>query len=201
VSLRVGYHDLLDPGAGFTPDSQIQLLAASVRRYERLNQVRLEQFTFANILSLSPMDSLFKSPSWKLNLGLNTVRQERAGVPCRYCGNGNFNAGVGAALEGHLFRREVYFSFAEVDANVSRAYEERHRAGGGGTVGVFADVTDRWKLLLSTSYLLYPLGERSTEWRATFQQRYTLDKNLALRTELNHRAHNNEALITIHTYF
>ncbi len=122
-------------------------------------------------------------------------------MPCRYCGNGNFNAGVGAALEGHLFRREVYFSFAEVDANVSRAFEERHRAGGGGTVGVFADVTDRWKLLLSTSYLLYPLGERSTEWRATFQQRYTLDKNLALRTELNHRAHDNEALITIHTYF
>src|SRR5881296_4461559 len=56
LTVRAGYHDLLDPDPGYTPDAQIELAAFSLRHYERSDQVRLERVTFANVLSLSPMD-------------------------------------------------------------------------------------------------------------------------------------------------
>ncbi|MDP9133162.1 MAG: hypothetical protein M3M98_08520 [Nitrospirota bacterium] len=91
------------------------------------------------------MDALSQAPSWKANVGMQTIRHNG----CELCSNGVGNVGVGAAAETQLFKREVYFAFAEAEANYSRAYEERHRVGGGGTVGMLADMTDRWKLMLS----------------------------------------------------
>ncbi|TKB82692.1 MAG: DUF4105 domain-containing protein [Nitrospira sp.] len=201
VNVRLAYHDLLDPEAGYTPNAQIELLGLAVRHYARRDQVRLERFTFANVLSLSPVDRLSFSPSWKVSAGLQTVRQERAGVSCRYCANGNFNGGPGLAVQTDFLRREVWFGFAEVDVNVSPAYVYDHRAGGGGTLGLYADLSERWRMLASTTYLHYPLGEQSDDWRASVQQRVTIQNNLAIRGEFNHRRHDNEALLTLHAYF
>ncbi|MBA2252247.1 MAG: DUF4105 domain-containing protein, partial [Nitrospirales bacterium] len=131
INLRAGYHDLLDPGKGYQPDAQIELLSAALRHYERSEQVRLERFTLANIVSLSPMDSLFKAPSWKVNIGMQSVRHNS----CAYCSTGLFNGGIGAAVESHVLGREVFFAFAEVESAYGQAYEEHHRIGAGGTVG------------------------------------------------------------------
>jgi len=63
-------------------------------------------------------------------------------------------------------------------------------------------MTDRWSVLLSSTYLKFPLGEKSDDWRLYFGQRYTLQQNLALRLEFNHRDHrDNELLFTVHAYF
>jgi hypothetical protein len=198
LSVRTGYHDLLDPGAGFTSGAQIELMSFSLRHYDRRNQSRLERFKLADIVSLTPMDALFKSPSWKINAGYETVNRH----DCRYCGNANLNGGIGLAAETHWLRHEMYFAFAELDANYSHAFDENHRIGGGGTVGVLADLTERWRVLLSTTYLRYPLGEDSDDWRVSFQQRFTLQKDLALRLEFNHLdRHDNEAVLSVQVYF
>jgi hypothetical protein len=197
LNLRAGYHDLLDPEQGYTPDAQIELLGVSLRHYESRNQTRLERFTLANILSLAPMNALFTAPSWKLNVGTRTIQHG----DCRLCTTGFANGGVGVALESQLIRREVAFAFAEVEAEYGHAFEETHRGGGGGTVGVLAELTDRWKLLATASYLRYPFGEQSDEVRLSFGQRYTVTQNFAIRMELNRRARDNEALLTLHAYF
>jgi hypothetical protein len=198
LRVRAGYHDLLDPEIGYTPNAQIELLALSLRHYEKHNQTRLERVTLANIVSLSPSDALFRSPSWKLNASYETLNRTN----CRYCGNANLNVGIGPAFETQWLRREVFFAFAEVDANYSHAFDENHRIGGGGTVGVLVDLTERWRVLLSTTYLQYPLGEVSDDWRFSFQQRFTLQKDLALRLEYNHLdSHDNEAVLSVQVYF
>ncbi|TLY19977.1 MAG: hypothetical protein E6K67_03445 [Nitrospirae bacterium] len=184
----------------WTPKSAILLefLAAKLRHYEKHNQFRLERLAVVDIISLSPMDSLFKRPSWKVGLTWETVR--RGG--CRYCGNLNFNVGPGIAVETRWLRREVYFAFAELDANYSHAFEENHRVGGGGTVGVVVDLTERWTSLLSATYLRYALGEHSDNTKYTFQQRYTLSKDWAIRLELNHfERRDNEVMVTMQAYF
>lgn len=196
-AFRAGYHDLLDPDTGFTSGSQIELLSLSLRHYNRRDQSRLERFKLADIVSLSPMDALFKSPSWKISAGYETVN--RPG--CRYCGNANLNGGIGATVETHWVRHEMYFAFTELDVNYSHAFEQNHRVGGGGTVGLLADLTERWKVLLSGTYLGYPLGEHSNEVRASVQQRYTLMNHLALRLEFNHRRRDNEAVLSVQVYF
>ena len=197
LTVRVGYHDLLDPEPGYTPGAQIEVGSVSLRHYNRADQTRVERATVLNILSLSPIDSLFLAPSWKLNLGMNTIRYGG----CDLCSNWNFNTGVGASAETNMLRREWYFAFAEADANYSRAFEEKHRIGGGGTVGMLADLTERWRMLLSSSYLRYALGEKSDDVRWTVGQRYTLAQNWALRLEYNHRRHDDDVLFTVQAFF
>lgn len=197
ITARAGYHDLLDPEVGYTPDAQIEIGSLSLRHYNRANQTRIERATLANVLSLSPMDRLFQAPSWKVNMGMETIRHNG----CQLCSNGVLNGGIGAAVESHWLRREVFFAFAEAEANYSRAYEERHRIGGGGTVGMLADVTDRWKLMLSWSYLRYALGDKSDDIRWYAGSRYTLSQNWALRMEYNHRDRDNDVVFSVQAFF
>lgn len=198
VNLRAGYHDLLDPEPGYAPGSQIELLSGAVRHYERERQTRLERFTLANVLSLTPADALFLSPSWKIAVGMQTLRHGT----CRLCSAGVANGGAGLTFETHLVKREYFFGFGEVEAAYSHAFEEKHKAGGGGTAGVLADLTDRWRLLASASYLRFPLGEQSDDFRWSAGLRYTLAKDAALRFEFTHRERrDDETLLTIHAYF
>ncbi|MGD9729689.1 MAG: DUF4105 domain-containing protein [Nitrospiraceae bacterium] len=197
LTARVGYHDLLDPEPGFTPGAQIEVGSVTLRHYNRADQTRVERATVLNMVSLVPADSLFLSPSWKMNLGMNTIRYGG----CDLCSNWNFNAGVGASTVSHFLRREWYFAFAEVDANYSDAFRDKHRIGGGGTIGMLGDVTERWRMLISGSYLRYALGEQSDDFRWTVGQRYTLAQNWALRLEYNHRSHDNDVLFTVQAFF
>jgi hypothetical protein len=197
LSIRAGYHDLLDPEIGHTQDAQVEIASVSLRHYNRADQTRVERATLVNILSLSPMDALFHGPSWKINVGMNTTRFG----DCQLCSNGVLNGGIGAAVESHWLKREVVFAFAETEANYSKAYEERHRIGGGGTVGLLTDLTDRWKLMASGTYLRYPLGDKSDDFRWTVGQRFTLLQNLALRLDYNHRDRDNDVVFSMQAFF
>ena len=197
LSIRAGYHDWLDPDSGYTPDAQIKLLSTTVRHYEKRKQFRLEEFHLADIASLAPMDKLFRTPSWKFKLGMETIRFKN----CKLCSNGNVNAGIGAAVESQLFKREVYFLFAEFDGNVSGAFDHHFRMGGGITGGVLMNFSDKWKAVGSVAYLGYPLGDQSDDTRFSISQRYTLSQNWSFRTEFSHRNRDNQILGTIQAFF
>jgi hypothetical protein len=197
VAVRAGYHDLLDPEVGYTPDAQIEIASVTARHYHRVDRTRIERATLANVLSLSPIDAAFQAPSWKINVGMQTVTHHG----CRLCSNGVVNGGIGGAIESRLLRREVLFAFAEAEGNYSRAYDERHRIGGGGTAGVLADLTERWRLMATGTVLRYALGEKSDDIRWFVGSRYTLAPNWALRLEYNHRDHDNDALFTLQAFF
>ena len=197
ATFRGGYHDLLDPEAGYTPNAQIEMAAVTVRHYNRADQTRVERATLLNLLSLSPMDSVFHSPSWRLGVGMNTIRQN----DCQLCNNGVFNAGLGGAKEFHLLSREVVFAFADAEANISKAYHELHRVGGGATVGMLADLTERWKIMATGSYLYFPLGDKSDDFRWHVGSRFTVSRNWAVRLEYNHRDHDNDVLFRVQAFF
>jgi len=197
INVRAAYQDLLDPDYGYTPNAQIEVMSFAVRHYHNQSQARLERFSPVNMISISPIDSLFMAPSWKLNLGMNTINLGS----CQLCTNGYFNGGVGGAVETHLLGKQIFYAMGEVEADASKAYEDSYRIGGGGSVGMLTDITDRWKLVASTTYLQYPLGDKSHDWRWFVGQRFSLTTNLAFRIEYNHRSHDNDVLATLHMYF
>ena len=197
ATFRGGYHDLLDPEVGYTPDAQIEMASITVRHYNRADQTRVERATLLNLLSLSPIDSVFHAPSWKLNIGMNTIRHH----DCQLCSNGLFNAGIGGAKELQLLNREVLFAFAETEAGVSKAYNELHRVGGGGTIGMLADLTERWKFMATGSYLKFPLGDKSDDFRWYVGSRFTLAQNWTVRLEYNHRDRDNDVVISVQAFF
>jgi hypothetical protein len=197
LSFRFAFHDLLDPQYGYTPDAQIEALGVVLRHYPRDDHTRLERLTLVNILSLSPMDALFQSPSWKVSTGLETIRRHE----CRFCRIGTLTAGLGAAGESSWLKREIYFAFAELASEYGRVFNNNFRLGGGATLGTLVDITERWKFALSGTYLNFPVGEKSNEWRVAAQQRYTLYQNMDLRLDFNQRRRTQEVLLNLHTYF
>lgn len=130
-------------------------------------------------------------------MGLQTIRHRG----CQLCSNGVANIGVGTAVETQFFTREVYFAFADGEANYSPAYEQRHRIGGGGTAGLLVDLTARWKLMATGTYLKYALGETSDDIRWYVGSRYTLSQNWALRLEYHHRDHDNDLGLSLQSFF
>ena len=73
--------------------------------------------------------------------------------------------------------------------------------GGGGTIGMLSDVTDRWKLMLSGTYLRYALGDKSEDLRWFVGSRYTLSRDWALRVEYNHRDRDNDVVFSVQAFF
>ncbi|MDF0677056.1 MAG: DUF4105 domain-containing protein [Nitrospira sp.] len=197
ASVRAGYHDLLDPEIGYTPGAQIEMASITIRHYNRAAQTRVERATLLNLLSLSPIDSVFHAPSWKVNIGMNTIRYN----DCQLCSNGLFNAGIGGAKEFRLLKREVLFAFVEAEADVSKAYDEMYRVGGGGTVGMLADLTERWKVMATGTYLKFPLGDKSDDFRWFVGSRFTLARNWTVRLEYNHRDYDNDVLFSVQAFF
>jgi hypothetical protein len=86
-------------------------------------------------------------------------------------------------------------------AEYGRVLDSDHRIGGGATLGAMIDLTERWKMGVSGTYLNFPVGDKSSEWRVTAQQRYTLHKNVAVRFEFNRRARTQEYLLNLQAYF
>jgi hypothetical protein len=66
---------------------------------------------------------------------------------------------------------------------------------------MLADVTDRWKLMVSGSYLRFALGEQSDDIRWFVGSRWTLSQNWALRMEYNHRDHDDDVIFAVHAFF
>ena len=197
ANFRLAFHDLLDPEYGYTPGAQIQALGLTLRHYSRSNHTRLEKFTLLDILSLSPIDALFASPSWKINAVLDTIEHHN----CRFCRIANLNAGIGIATESSWLNREIYFGMADLVTEVGPVFQGNHRAGGGLTVGALTDITEHWKFAISGSYLNFPLGDKSDEWRLSVQQRYTLRRNFAVRFDFNHRDRTQELVLNLQAFF
>jgi hypothetical protein len=196
VAVRAAYHDLLDPEVGYIPDAQIEIASLAIRHYNRADQTRIERATFANILSLSPIDSVFHAPSWKINVGMNTIRFGS----CQLCSNGVMNGGIGGAIESRWLKREVFFAFAEAEGDYSKAYEPDYRIGGG-TIGMLAEVTDHWKIMATRTYLRFALGDKSDDTGWVVGSRYTLAQNWALRLEYNHRDNDNDVIFSVQAFF
>ncbi|HKY10177.1 MAG TPA: DUF4105 domain-containing protein [Candidatus Binatia bacterium] len=197
ANFRLAFHDLLDPEYGYTPDAQIEALSIALRHYYRRNHTRVDRLTLVKIVSLSPVDSLFFTPSWKLDTGFDTIHRNG----CRFCLAGRANGGLGLALESRWFKREIYFGFAEIVSEYGKAFDRSYRVGGGLSAGALVDITERWKIGASTAYLGFPLGDKRPEWRVSAQQRFTLTKDLSLRFDFNQRGSRQDYLLNLHVYF
>ena len=197
ISFRAGYHDLLDNPEGYLSTAQIQVLGLRLRYYNTTRRFRFKDFTLLNILSLSPITGLSAMPSWTINASYGAVKEQS----CDNCNAADLGGGAGAAVETARFMPAVLYAFAVLDVNAGNAYEPSYRIGGGGSAGLLADLTQRWKANLTVTYLSYPLGDRSSDFRSSLEQNLTLSRNLALRLDLTRRDAQDEAMLTIHFYF
>ena len=201
LGYRAAYHDLLDTDPGYQPNSQLEVFAVEVRHYTDDDRVELSRLKFLDILSISPWDGFFKSRSWKIS----AAWQSRQTGDCTGCGAFNFNFGPGIALSSSLINREVYYLFADIDANWGTGFDRNHALGGGGQVGLVATLTGFLKLHAFARYTGYGWGEQYEARAFSVQSRIALGRNLAVRFSVSETdapfADGVESRVELHGYW
>jgi hypothetical protein len=191
------FHDLLDPEEGFPPHSQLEFLTPTVRYYPEIRRFDLERLDVVRIISLSPIDAFIKKPSWQVNVGYQTLRDQE----CRLCHWFGAEVGTGVAVHIGLDDAHVFYVFGNMEAGVGKAFDPDFRLAPGVTVGSIIRPLSPWKVHLRSA-LYYPvLGGQSFYYRNALHQHLTITRHFGLRLELNHFKAAIEGLVALQIYF
>ncbi len=197
ISYRPAYHDLLANATGYDKDSEIRVLDFNVRYYNESERLKIDRATILGITSLSPIDPLFPKPSWRLNVGVDTLRD----LDCTYCNSFRANFGVGASYRPRFFSPFLLYAFADADSDFSSRLDDGFRIGGVLEIGGYVDLTENWQVQIAGSYRNYFLGDEKNMFAATFAQRYSLSQNFDVRLEYNRYDENDEGILSANFYF
>jgi hypothetical protein len=171
---RPAYHDLLDPGEGFLPGSQIIFGDVILRYYEAPGRLRLKHLDVIDIVSITRRNRFFQHLSWKVNTGI----LESQFPDGRSHLHGVLNPAGGFAYKAGE-TGTAYF-FIETDLRTSGRFEHNYALGGGASVGVFGAISDDWKAHLKGGALAYRAGERHDRYFVRLDQTYRFRKNMSL---------------------
>ncbi len=197
IAYRPTLHDLLARDVGYKKDSQFLFFDFAARYYYESKRYRVDRFRFLDIVSLTPYEPIFKKPSWKINLGFDTIRD----VDCDYCNSFKGNAGYGYSYKPNHKSPYILFVMAEFEAETSGHLEENHRVGGGVSGGTFIDFGENWRLQLGAEYKRFPLGHDSEYIRYDSKLRYSPHQNVDLRLEYQRFDHKDQGLFSVNLYF
>ena len=134
ITLRPAYHTLTDETAGFLPFGAITYMDATLRWYENDNDLRLQKFSFVDIMSLAPRNKLFKPFSFKLNAGVESYfypDKDKEGYV--------FYAGFGAGWSGQICDEVITYLMTNIYGKAGGYLPHNAMAGAGVQAGFAAD--------------------------------------------------------------
>ncbi len=197
LNLRLAYHNLSDPGAGFKEGAQIEFGHLRLRQDNEQGRSRLEELELLNILSLSPRAFPFEPLSWKVSAGF--IRKGfRRGDKL------SFELRPGA---GYSYRpgRGLVYAMLENPWQLSGHFASGFTTGLGISGGFIDSWGERWQINLRLNAAHYPLGEEHSEASVRLDQTITLQENIALiirtSSEWDIRGTQKEASLGLNLYW
>ncbi len=197
IAYRPAYHDLLGADAGFNKDSEVIMFDFKARYYNESQRLKVDRAKLLGITSLSAYDPLFPKPSWRLSLGVDTLRD----LDCDYCNSFRGNFGVGFAYRPEFFSPFLWFAFMDFDAEYSSRLDDNYRMGGDVELGGLIDLTENWKVEFTGSYHNFFFGDDKDFFSVKAGQRYSLSQNLDVRLEYRRHDNNNEGVASLNYYY
>jgi hypothetical protein len=205
VELRVRpvYHELMDPEPGYVRGAQIEFFDLAVRDYSNGIGARVEDFTPLRIVSISPRDAFFQPLSWKIDTGWSRRRLADGSEPLVF----NVHGGPGLAwsVPDTLRSSALFYAFLESTLQADTRLENNYALGVGPRIGALVDLTSRWRAEAYAYEQSFFAGDTDTTWSVALKQRYTLDRDWALRLDMSRDRQEkqswNTVLLSLHRYF
>lgn len=197
-SLRLAYHDALDPAGGFVDGAEISIFSLESRYYEGEGFL-LERFMPLEIRSLAARDTFIEPTSWALSLGIDRRH------------DGSEEGVTPAALRispGISFRPiddSLLWGLVRGSAEYSGVYEGNTALGLGAELGAYFDLSESNRILFEASASRYAVSEHFSEFEFSFGVTHRLRQNSALVLEVMRKGeldHNeNTIATTLRTYW
>lgn len=179
IRYRAVYHDLMDPQQGFYGGAQIEMLDTAFRQRENGN-FRLNKLDIVDILSLTPRNELFKPISWDFKFGFEeeTLKDNSEHLLFKVEGGGGQSWNFSDSAIG--------YALVDLSSKFSDELEEDYSIGVKPKLGLYLDPSEKWRINLNASYANYFFGDNHNASAYGMEQRFTLDKNKALRIIYKH---------------
>ena len=197
IAYRPAYHDLLAKDVGFGKGSQILFLDVVARYYKDIEETKIDRLSLIDIVSLTPYDRLFQKKSWRFSIGVDTIKD----FDCGFCNSFKTHYGYGLTYKSSPFSALTIYSLLDVELEMSSRLKSDYRAGGGGTLGLYYDPVEDWRIQVFANYMGFPIGHNSEYYRVAVNQRYAVSQNFDLRLELSQIKKNDEWLFSLNYYF
>ena len=197
IAYRPAYHDILGKDSGFNRDSEIIMFDFNFRYYNETKRLKVDRATLLKITSLSAYDPLFPKPSWRLDVGVDTLRD----LDCNHCNSFRGNFGAGLAYRPEIFSRFLWFGFLDFNSDFSGRLQDNYRLGASAEVGGLIELTENWKLQLLGRYTNFIFGDDTDFFSFQAGQRYSVSQNLDIRMEYRRDDRNNEGVASLNYYF
>jgi hypothetical protein len=200
---RPTYHDLMDPDAGYVRGAQIEFFNFAVRDYSGGVGARVEDVTPLRIVSISPRNEFFQPLSWKIDTGWARRRVANGTEPLVFGVHGG--PGLAWTVPDTLRSSAMVYVFLESTLQADTHLENNYALGIGPSAGALIDLTERWRAEPYVREQSFFAGDTDTAWTAGLRQRYTLDREWALRLDMSRERQErqswNTVLLSLHHYF
>ena len=199
LEYRLAVHDYADATTGYPAHAEVEFLPVRFRIDARTARPRLEDAWLFRARSTSPMDSLQQPLSWRIGIGIQTLRERG----CESCRVGTFLLGGGGAV-GLLDDRILLFGMGEVrsdfGANVAQ-WGIPARLGAGPSGGSRVRLSRRASWVTTGSLAWFPAQEPAVTWAAESTVRWAYAQDFASGVTGKATPRGREALVTAFMYF
>ncbi|HET7766852.1 MAG TPA: DUF4105 domain-containing protein [Burkholderiales bacterium] len=200
---RPVYQDLMDPDAGYVRGAQIEFFDFALRDYSGGVGARVEELTPVRIVSVAPRSEFFQPLSWEIDAGWSRRRLANGTEPLVFGVHGG--PGLAWSVPDTLRSSTMVYAFLEGTAQADTRLEDNYALGAGPAVGALIDLTGRWRAEPYVRAQWFFAGDTDTAWNAGLRQRYTLDREWALRLDISRERQEkqswNTVLLSLHRYF
>jgi Domain of unknown function (DUF4105) len=180
LRLRPGYHQLVDPEAGYLRGAEIDFLDLELRRYAGDSAPIVDSLTAVGIRSLSPQSELFKPLSWQLGGGLERFRthddDEKGELVAALWAGAGIAEDLGQGALGSLM--------LEAELGAGTDCPDACFAGLGPAFTLVWPATDRWKFLLETGAQIFVSDHVEPGFDVGLSQSYALGRKFTLELDL-----------------
>jgi len=180
LQLRPAFHDLLDPGAGFSPGAEIRFFEVTLEQ-ESSRSLELSNFTPLAIRSITPQNILVSPWSWQLGLSIDRQYWSDSNRPLI----GSFSGGIGRAAE--ILNHTTAYLMAGPTLAWGKQIDHGYSAGAGPTLGVITNPNAGWMGSLSANWSRFGVGDLYSQYQFGGEVRYTLSREQSLRLSLQRK--------------
>ncbi|MFP4533268.1 MAG: DUF4105 domain-containing protein [Desulfobacterales bacterium] len=198
LRFRPALTDLTDMDYVHNQGAQIEFGDLRTRYYPESGRLTLEQFDIVDIVSIAPMDAIFKPLSWKFNTGWHRKPLENDGDAAYY----RVNGGAGAAARTSWLG--MCYAMAETELAVGGDLESDYAAGSGASLGTIFSLWPAGKLHLYGRGLGFFAGDTHTEYTAGASGNFRVSQNNHLSIEAAYKdagKQHYEVLAAWHLFF
>lgn len=181
AGIRLALHDLLDPGLGYPPLSQIEFGHLNFRYFLNKPKLRVDELTLFRVTSLSPITAFKKNTSFRVELGYNTIKNQNCNNPSLSCGAAHFEAGPGLAFQPFGTSILTFFGFANFESSYSNHFSASSvKLSGGPSAGAILIFHDNLRSIFSANYRYQFFAFHPSSFEIKTETVYGLSRSFAL---------------------